>query len=281
MSLATKYLGLDVKSPSVASASPLNSDLDNPHRPEDAGAAAVVLPSLFQEQIEVDAAVREVRVNAYADSSPEAASNFLASVAGPYGVRPDRYVDMVRRATDALSIPVIASLNGATQAGWIDYARPIEQAGATALELNRNHVPTDPTGSDHDVEARYFGIVKAVCATIALPVAEGETGGARDSLPFDYAALRDRFDGARMVNNGYDRAMTMQEVASGEADFVSFGRLFIANPDLVARLRDDAPLNALMPQATLYGGGAHGYTDYSTLDQSRAAESQARKPALA
>jgi N-ethylmaleimide reductase len=112
-------------------------------------------------------------------------------------------------------------------------------------------------------------------------VVEGETGGARDSLPFDYAALRARFDGAWMVNNGYDRAMAQRDVASGAADLISFGRLFIANPDLVARLREDAPLNPLMPQATFYGGGAHGYTDYPTLDQTRAAEKQPRKPVLA
>jgi N-ethylmaleimide reductase len=114
-----------------------------------------------------------------------------------------------------------------------------------------------------------------------LHVVEGETGGARDSLPFDYPALRQRFDGAWMANNGYDRAMAMQAVASGEADLVSFGRLFIANPDLLARFRADAPLNPLMPQATLYGGGAHGYTDYPTLDRTREPEGQTRKPVLA
>jgi N-ethylmaleimide reductase len=98
-----------------------------------------------------------------------------------------------------------------------------------------------------------------------LHVVEGETGGARDSLPFDYAALRDRFNGVYMVNNGYDRQMTIDAVASGRADLVSLGRLFIASPDLVERLRADAPLNPLMDRTTLYGGGAHGYTDYPVL----------------
>ena len=109
-------------------------------------------------------------------------------------------------------------------------------------------------------------------------VVEGETGGARDSITFDYAALRDRFDGVWMVNNGYDRQMAIDAVASGRADLVSFGRLFIANPDLVERLSKNAPLNKLMGQETFYGGGAQGYTNYPTLEQSEAASAPKRRP---
>ena len=94
-------------------------------------------------------------------------------------------------------------------------------------------------------------------------VIEGETGGRRD-LPFDYAALRRRFRGTWIVNNGYDRRGAATAIAAGDADLVAFGRLFIANPDLVRRLREDAPLNAL-DAGTLYGGDAHGYTDYPVL----------------
>jgi dihydroorotate dehydrogenase (fumarate) len=171
MLLATKYLGLELKNPLVASASPLNSKLDNLRRLEDAGAAAIVLPSLFQEQIEAEAETLASRVDVYAESSPEAASYFPASVSGPYGVRPDRYLDLVRRAKDALSIPVIASLNGSSRAGWIDHARLIEQAGAAALELNMYHVPADLMESGRDVETRYTEIVQAVCESITFPVA--------------------------------------------------------------------------------------------------------------
>jgi N-ethylmaleimide reductase len=99
-----------------------------------------------------------------------------------------------------------------------------------------------------------------------LHVVEGDTGGARDNIPFDYAALHARFDGVWMVNNGYDRMMAMDAVSQGRADLVSFGRLFMANPDLVRRLTENAPLNALMAPETFYGGGAHGYTDYPFLD---------------
>ena len=171
MSLATSYLGLELNNPLVASASPLNGKLENIRRLEDAGVAAIVLPSLFQEQIEAEAEARLSLVEAYADSSPEAPSYFHASIAGPYAVRPDRYLDLVRRATEAVSIPIIASLNGSSHAGWIDHARLIEQAGAAALELNMYHIPVDPFESGRDVEARYVEIVGTVCGSIALPVA--------------------------------------------------------------------------------------------------------------
>lgn len=171
MSLTTNYLGLDLKNPLVASASPLNNNLDNIRRLEDACAAAIVLPSLFQEQIEAEAEARSSRVDIYADSSPEARSYFPIAADGPYGVRPDRYLDLVRRAKEAVAIPIIASLNGSSRAGWIDYARLIEEAGATALELNMYHIPADLLESGRDVEARYTDIVQAVCGSVTLPVA--------------------------------------------------------------------------------------------------------------
>ena len=122
-------------------------------------------------------------------------------------------------------------------------------------------------GTNHRTDG-YGGSIanRARLGLAYVHVVEGDTGGARDNPPFDYTALRDHFDGAWMVNNGYDRAMALDAVASGRADLVSFGRAFIANPDLVARLRQNAALNPLMDAATLYGGGAHGYTDYPTLD---------------
>lgn len=171
MSLATKYLGLQLSNPLVASASPLNNKLDNIRRLEDAGAGAIVLPSLFQEQIEAEAEARISLVEAYADSSPEARSYFHASVGGPYGLRPDRYLDLVRRAKEAVSIPVIASLNGSSRAGWIDHARLIEEAGAAAIELNLYHIPADLFEAGPEVEARYTDIVGAVDRSTVLPLA--------------------------------------------------------------------------------------------------------------
>jgi dihydroorotate dehydrogenase (fumarate) len=130
-----------------------------------------VLPSLFQEQIEAEAEARLALMDPYADSSPEARSYFPASANGPYGVRPDRYLDLVRRAKEAVAIPIIASLNGSSLAGWIDHAQMIEAAGAAALELNLYHIPADLCESGREVEARYTDIVRAVCGSVTLPVA--------------------------------------------------------------------------------------------------------------
>ncbi len=99
---------------------------------------------------------------------------------------------------------------------------------------------------------------------VYIHVIEGSTGGPRDNLPFDYGALRNRFRGAWIANNGYDRAMAETAVAAGRADLIAFGRPFISNPDLVERLRNESPL-AQLNRATLYGGGAEGYTDYPAL----------------
>jgi N-ethylmaleimide reductase len=154
----------------------------------------------------------------------------------------------------------------------------VTMACANVIGSNRLGVRLSPVSSagdsrDSQPQALFDHVVTALnpFGLAYLHIVEGETGGARDSIAFDYAALHDRFDGVWMVNNGYDRQMAIDAVASGSADLVSFGRLFIANPDLVERLKTNAPLNKLMTPDTFYGGGAHGYTDYPTLDQSLAA----------
>ena len=153
----------------------------------------------------------------------------------------------------------------------------VAQVCARAIGANRLGVrisPVSTAGDSHDSQpqALFNHVVESLnpLGLAYVHVVEGETGGARDSIAFDYAALRDRFDGIWMVNNGIDRTMAIDTVASGRADLVSFGRLFIANPDLVERLSKNAPLNKLLGQETFYGGGAHGYIDYPTLEQSRA-----------
>ena len=142
-------------------------------------------------------------------------------------------------------------------------------AGRTGVRLSP--VSTAGDSSDGDPQGLFEHVVTALDALglAYIHVVEGETGGARDNLPFDFAALRKRFHGIWIANNGYDRAMAIDEIASGRADLVAFGRPFIANPDLVERLRADDPLNPLMSRETLYGGGAHGYTDYPTLAEAK------------
>jgi len=154
----------------------------------------------------------------------------------------------------------------------------VTEACAKAIGPDRLGVrisPVSTAGDSHDSDPQpLFEHVVARLSPLRLAylhVVEGETGGARDSLPFDFAALRDRFEGNWMVNNGYNRQMAIQAISSGRADLVSFGRPFIPTPDLVERLRENAPLSPLMAPDTLYGGGAHGYTDYPALERVRLA----------
>ena len=154
----------------------------------------------------------------------------------------------------------------------LDVARACAGAiGADRLGVRLSPVSTAGDSHDSDPQALFNHVVEGLnpLGLAYLHVVEGETGGPRDSIAFDYEALSERFDGAWMVNNGYDRQMAINAVASGRADLVSFGRPFIANPDLVERLSANAPLNKLMGQETFYGGGAHGYTDYPTLEPAR------------
>jgi len=150
----------------------------------------------------------------------------------------------------------------------------VTEACAKAIGADRLGVrisPVSTAGDSHDSDPQpLFDHVVDRLSPLRLAyvhVVEGETGGARNSIAFDYDALRDRFEGTWMVNNGYDRQMAVNAVAGGRADLVSFGRLFMANPDLVRRLKEKAALNPLMNPSTFYGGGAHGYTDYPTLDR--------------
>lgn len=169
MDLTTRYLGLTLRNPLVASAGPLNSDIENIRRLEDCGAAAVVLPSIFEEQVEYEEQLIEELIAHGSDSYAEALSYFPAQAA--YTIGPDRYLDLVRRARDAVGIPVIGSLNGVSNHGWVNYAREIEAAGAAAIELNVYFIASDPDLSGREVEQRYIDILKAVKHAVKIPVA--------------------------------------------------------------------------------------------------------------
>jgi len=138
--------------------------------------------------------------------------------------------------------------------------------GRTGLRLSPVTPSNDAAPDSHPQALHEHAVAMLAPLRLAyLHVVEGRTGGARDYAPFDYAALRRRFGGAWMVNNGYTRSMALDAMASGAADLVAFGKPFIANPDLGRRLREGAPLNT-PDTATFYGGGAAGYTDYPALD---------------
>ncbi|MCB1516767.1 MAG: dihydroorotate dehydrogenase-like protein, partial [Hyphomicrobiaceae bacterium] len=169
MDLRTKYLGLDLKSPLVASASPLNRHLDNLRQLQDYGAGAVVLPSMFEEQITREQELLDELIEHGAESFGEALSYFPTQTA--YAFDTSDHLSLVENAAKALEIPLIASLNGVTPSGWVEYARDIESAGAAAIELNVFFVPSDPSLSGRDVEQRYTDIVAAVSSAVSIPVA--------------------------------------------------------------------------------------------------------------
>jgi dihydroorotate dehydrogenase (fumarate) len=167
--LSTSYLGLSLPNPLVASAGPLCESLDNIRRMEDAGAAAVVLHSLFEEQITVETSQLDWYLSHGAESYAEAVTYFPDMQS--YKIGPDAYLEHIRGAKAAVRIPVIGSLNGVSTGGWIGYARRIEEAGADALELNVYYIPTDPDMSADEVERRYVDLVRDVKASVGIPVA--------------------------------------------------------------------------------------------------------------
>lgn len=169
MTLATRYLGLELRNPLIASASSLNAELDSIRRLEDHGIGAVVLPSVFEEQLVQDEERLERLISSGIDSVAEAAS--YLPPASDYSVGTDRYLDLIARARAAVRVPIIASLNGITDHGWIAYARDMEAAGAQAIELNVFWIPTDLSLSGRDVEGRVVDILASVKAAVSIPVA--------------------------------------------------------------------------------------------------------------
>jgi dihydroorotate dehydrogenase (fumarate) len=167
--LSTTYLGLKLKNPLVASSSPMCEEVGNVRRMEDAGAAAVVLHSLFEEQIEMESDELDRFIMQGAELSPEAVTQFpelTGKVMGPEG-----YLKHIAKCKQAVKIPIIASLNGTTNGGWLGYAKQMEQAGADALELNIYYIATDPNRTGDQVEQQYIDLVKAVKSEVKIPVA--------------------------------------------------------------------------------------------------------------
>jgi dihydroorotate dehydrogenase (fumarate) len=167
--LRTRYLGLELNNPLVASACPLTGQVESVRRLVDAGAAAVILPSLFEEQIEHDQMAIHRFYEAGAESFAEALSYFPEL--DDYNTGPDPYLELISAAKKAVTVPVIASLNGTSRGGWVRYARQIQEAGADALELNIYFVCTEPYITGQELEARYLDLVAAVRAVVSIPLA--------------------------------------------------------------------------------------------------------------
>jgi len=168
MSLATRYLGLQLAHPIVAAASPLTATVDGMRRLEDAGAAAVVMASLYEEQIRAEDTAYARYTEQGSNSQPETTSYFPELPDYDSGV--SGHLETLRCAAASLDIPVIASLNGTTAEGWIGHARALEQAGAAAIELNVYSVPIDPAVSGADVERQTLEVVREVASIVRVPV---------------------------------------------------------------------------------------------------------------
>jgi dihydroorotate dehydrogenase (fumarate) len=169
MNLKTEYLGLKLDSPLMPGASPLPDSLDMARRLEDAGASAIVMRSLFEEQITREMTGRIYAVESHEESYAEALSYFPK--AHEFSLGPDEYLDQLRCIREAVDVPVIGSLNGITARGWLDYAKQIEETGADALELNVYYLATDPDEESVAVERRTLEIVRAVKAALKIPIA--------------------------------------------------------------------------------------------------------------
>ncbi len=168
MDLTTNYLGMTLKNPLVPSSSPLMRTLEGLRAMEDAGAAAVVLHSLFEEQITQESHALNHYLTQGVESFAEALSYFPE--AADYKTGPEEYLEHIQKAKRALDIPVIASLNGVSTGGWVKYAKQIEEAGADALELNVYYIPTDPNLTGAEVEQIYLDVLKDVKTAVSLPV---------------------------------------------------------------------------------------------------------------
>jgi dihydroorotate dehydrogenase (fumarate) len=167
--LSTKYLGMKLRSPLVASASPLSREVDGICRMEEAGASAVVLYSLFEEQLHQEEADLNYHLAAGTESYAESLTYFPQ--ASEFHTGPEGYLEHIRKAKASVGIPIIASLNGSTLGGWTKFAAEIERAGADALECNVYYIPTDPKLTAADIENTYLNILRAVKAAVSIPVA--------------------------------------------------------------------------------------------------------------
>ncbi len=253
MKLATEYLGLSLANPLLPGASPMVDDLDVVRRLEDAGAGAIVMHSLFEEQITNEQLAEFAHTENPAESFSEAVSYFPSME--DYALGPDRYLDQIAKIKEAVRIPVIASLNGVSIGGWTDHARLIEQAGADALELNVYYIATDPDEPGSMVEKRTVDILAAVKEKIKIPVAVKLSPFF--SSPGHFAKQLDSLGAAGVVlfNRFYQPDIDIEELEATH-------RLDLSNStELRLRLRWTAILHGHLKGDIAVSGGVHTVED--------------------
>lgn len=253
MDLRTEYLGLALPNPLVAGASPLADDLDGVRRLEDAGAAAIVLRSLFEEQITREQLSEFDNLERHGESFAEAASYFPSPDA--FALGPFEYLNHLRRVKQAVRVPVIASLNGMTPGGWIDYARLMAEAGADALELNLYRIATDPKTTSADIERQAVETVQAVKEAVAIPVAVKlspfYTAFAHLALELDQAGA----DALVLFNRFYQPDIDPEELAATRTLHLS------DSSELRLRLHWMAILSGRVRASLAVTGGVHTAID--------------------
>jgi dihydroorotate dehydrogenase (fumarate) len=252
MDLKTTYLGLDLKNPIVSGASPLGASLDTIRHLEDAGAAAVVLPSLFEEEI-MGAVQAQMEMESAGAGFAEA-SSYLPNPDG-YHVGPDQYLEHLRAAKETVSIPIIASLNGTSPGGWTGYAKKMEEAGADAIELNAYYLATDAAETGADVEQRTIDIVAAVKSEVSLPVSVKLSPFYSSIANLARKLEEAGVDGLVIFNRFYQPDLDIEEL-----DVVPNLRLSTAD-ELRLRLRWLAILSSQVELSLAATGGAHNAVD--------------------
>ena len=253
MNLKTEYLGLKLDSPLMPGASPLADSLDMARRLEDAGASAIVMRSLFEEQITREMMGNILAVEEHEESFAEALSYFPKS--SEFSLGPDEYLDQLRGICKALSVPVIGSLNGITVRGWLDYAKQIEEAGADALELNVYYLATDPDEESVAVESRTLEIVKAVKTALKIPVAV-KLSPFFSALPHFVRELEQAgADGLVLFNRFYQPDIDVENLEAAPT-------LHLSDPsELLLRLRWLAIVGPAVKIPLAVSGGVHSGLD--------------------
>ncbi|MEI6073550.1 MAG: dihydroorotate dehydrogenase-like protein [Verrucomicrobiae bacterium] len=253
MNLTTRYLGLELKSPFVIGASPLGDDLDSAKRLEDFGASALVMHSLFEEQLTSESAAVASLTESFEESSAEALSYFPESA--EYALGPEDYLNHIARLKGCLSIPVIASLNGRTPGGWIGHAKFLEEAGADAIELNIYEVPTDMEESGVEIESRVLEVVAGVREKVKIPFAV-KLSPFYSSLPNLAKKIHlAGADGLVLFNRFYQPDLDIEDLGVEPKLFLS------TSSELLLRLRWMAVLYGKTPLSLALGGGVHKVHD--------------------
>lgn len=253
MNLTTTYMGIELANPLVVGASPMADDLDTARRLEDAGASAIVMRSLFEEQIESEHHATFDQFEMYSDAFAEALSFFPKS--SEFAISPDGYLDQIRRLKDAVDVPVIASLNGLSISGWLRYAEMIEQAGADALELNVYHVATEMREVPDAIEHRIREVARNVREAVQFPLAV-KLSPFFTSLPYMAMELRTTgIDGLVLFNRFYQPDIDLDELSVVPQLHLS------DSSELLLRLRWLAILSGRCTASLAASGGVHTATD--------------------